>query len=145
MCSRYTPRRQTQEPAITTVPRPRLLIVDDSAVALAVLAAVFRGAQYEVETASNGTEGLDKALRSVPDLIVTDALMPDIDGFELLRQLRNHSATARVPVVMLTSVDAADPEYSGRIPQPDGFVAKSMQVGPLMEQVSALLRRPSGD
>ena len=105
---------------------------------------MFRGAQYEVETATNGSEGLDKALRNVPDLIVTDGLMPDIDGFELLRQLRTHSETARVPVVMLTSVDADDPEYSCRVPQPDAFVAKSMQLEPLMDQVRALLQRSVG-
>lgn len=105
---------------------------------------MFRGAQYEVETANNGAEGLDKALRDVPDLIVTDGLMPDIDGFELLRQLRTHSETARVPVVMLTSVDAADPEYRSRVPQPDALVAKSMQLEPLMEQVKALLHRSAG-
>jgi CheY-like chemotaxis protein len=68
--------------------------VDDSPVALAFLEAVFRGAHYEVETASNGMEGLDKALRSAPDLIVTDGLMPDVDGFELVRRLRNHPETA---------------------------------------------------
>jgi|SRR5688500_8399104 len=119
----------------------RLLIVDDSPVALAFLEAVFRGAHYEVETASNGMEGLDKALRSAPDLIVTDGLMPDVDGFELVRRLRNHPETADVPVVMLTSVDTLDPEYSSRAPQPDAMVAKSMQIEPLMDQVKALLAK----
>ena len=123
---------------------PRLLIVDDSPVALAFLEAVFRGAHYEVETASNGMEGLDKALRSAPDLIVTDGLMPDVDGFELVRRLRNHPETSQVPVVMLTSVDTLDPEYSSRAPQPDAMVAKSMQIEPLMEQVRALLAKSTG-
>jgi DNA-binding response OmpR family regulator len=102
---------------------------------------VFRGAHYEVESASNGVEGLDKALRNVPDLIVTDGLMPDVDGFELVRRLRSHPETVRVPVVMLTSVDTLDPEYSSRMPQPDALVAKSMQIEPLMEKVKALLAK----
>ena len=105
---------------------------------------MFRGAHYEVETASNGVEGLDKALRTVPDLIVTDGLMPDVDGFELVRRLRNHPETAQVPVVMLTSVDTLDPEFSGRIPQPDAMVAKSMQIEPLMDKVKALLAKSIG-
>lgn len=121
-----------------------MLIVDDSPVALAFLEAVFRGAHYDVETAATAVEGLDKALRRAPDLIVTDGLMPDVDGFELVRRLKMHPETARVPVVMLTSVDADDPEFSGRWPQPDALVAKSMQIEPLMEKVKALLARTDG-
>ncbi len=102
---------------------------------------MFRGAHYEIETASNGVEGLDKALRNVPDLIVTDGLMPDVDGFELVRRLRSHPETMQVPVVMLTSVDTLDPEYSNRMPQPDALVAKSMQIEPLMEKVKTLLAK----
>jgi DNA-binding response OmpR family regulator len=90
-------------------------------------------------------EGLDKALRSAPDLIVTDGLMPDVDGFELVRRLRNHPETAHVPVVMLTSVDTLDPEYSSRSPQPDAMVAKSMQIEPLMDQVKALLAKSTDE
>lgn len=131
----------SQEFPTNTNRSPRLLIVDDSPVALAFLEAVFRGAHYEVETASNGVDGLDKALRSTPDLIVTDGVMPDVDGFELVRRLRSHPETARVPVVMLTSVDTLDPEYSERLPQPDAMVAKSMQIEPLMNQVKTLLRK----
>ena len=102
---------------------------------------MFRGAHYQVETAGNAIEGLDKALRSPPDLIVTDGLMPDVDGFELVRRIRSHPETARIPVVMLTSVDTLDPEYATRVPQPDVMVAKSMEIEPLMNQVKALLAR----
>jgi two-component system OmpR family response regulator len=140
----YCAATSQEFPTTTNTPRPRLLIVDDSPVALAFLEAVFRGAHYEVETASNGVEGLDKALRNVPDLIVTDGLMPDVDGFELVRRLRSHPETLGVPVVMLTSVDTLDPEYSSRTPQPDALVAKSMQIEPLMEKVRALLAKSGG-
>lgn len=119
--------------------RPRLLIVDDSPVALAFLEAIFKGAYFEVDTAGTGQEGIDKAIRSEPDLVVTDGLMPDVDGFELIRRLKNHESTADIPVVMLTSGDFRDSEYTSRVPQPDAFVAKSMQIEPLMDQVKALL------
>jgi two-component system OmpR family response regulator len=140
----YCAATSQEFPTKTNPPRPRLLIVDDSPVALAFLEAVFRGAHYEVETASNGVEGLDKAIRNVPDLIVTDGLMPDVDGFELVRRLRSHPETSQVPIVMLTSVDTLDPEYSNRMPQPDALVAKSMQIDPLMEKVKALLSKSGG-
>lgn len=80
----------------------------------------------------------------MPDLIVTDGLMPDVDGFELVRRLRNHPETAQVAVVMLTSVDTLDPEYTSRVPQPDAMVAKSMQIEPLMETVKTLLAKAGG-
>jgi two-component system cell cycle response regulator len=139
--SDFRPARRPEEFPTNTNRAPRLLIVDDSPVALAFLEAVFRGAHYEVETASNGVEGLDKALRNAPDLIVTDGLMPDVDGFELVRRLRAHPETLHVPVVMLTSVDTLDPEYSSRVPRPDALIAKSMQIEPLMEKVKALLTK----
>jgi len=71
--------------------------------------------------------------------------MPDVDGYELVRRLRNHPETAAVPVVMLTSVDTLDPEFSSRVPQPDALVAKSMEIEPLMKQVKALLAKPAGE
>ena len=116
-----------------------MLIVDDSPVALAFLEAIFKGAYFEVETAGNGIEGLDKALRNEPDLVVTDGLMPDVDGFELIRRLKSHASLANIPIVMLTSGDFNGVEYTSRSPQPDAFVAKSMQIDPLMNQVKALL------
>ena len=121
------------------------MIVDDSPVALAFLEAIFKGAYFEVETASNGPEAIDKAMRHTPDLVITDGLMPDVDGFEVIRRLKAHQSTAHVPVVMLTSGDFRDTEYTARDPQPDAFVAKSMQIDPLMNQVKALLdaRKPT--
>ena len=119
--------------------RPRLLIIDDSPVALAFLEAIFKGAHFEVETAGSGLEGVDKAIRRPPTLVITDGLMPDVDGFEVIRRLKSHDVTATIPVVMLTSGDFKDAEYTKRVPQPDAFVAKSMQIEPLMNQVKALL------
>jgi len=103
---------------------------------------VFRGAHYEVETAGNGADGFDKARRILPDLVVTDGLMPDVDGFELIRRLRDLPETEHIPVVMLTSGDIEDSEYTARVPQPDALVAKSMQIEPLLDQVKTLLGRP---
>jgi DNA-binding response OmpR family regulator len=129
--------------SVTSTPssRPKLLIVDDSPTALVFLEAIFKGANYDVETAASGQEGLAKAMQRVPDLVITDGIMPDVDGFELIRQLREHPPAAHIPVVMLTSGDFRDAEYADRQPQPDAYVAKSMQIDPLMKQVTALLAR----
>ncbi len=122
----------------TMAPRLRLLIVDDSPVALSFLQAVFKSV-YDVETANDGEQGLAKALASAPDLIVTDSLMPKVDGFELIRRLKTHPSTVDTPVVMLTSSDISDEEYTSRTPRPDALVAKSMKIEPLLAEVKALL------
>ena len=119
--------------------RFRLLIVDDSPVALSFLQAVFKSASYDVDTAPDGETGLAKALNGAPDLIVTDGLMPGIDGFELIRRLKADPATMDIPVLMLTSGEVGDAEFTSRVPQPDAMVVKSPSVDPLLAGVKALL------
>lgn len=124
--------------------RPRVLIVDDSPTALGVLQAVFEGEHYDVVTASDGLEGFEKAQRIEPDLLVTDGIMPGVDGFELLRMLKDNPATRLIPVIMLTSGDILDAEHQNRQPQPDAFIAKSMQMEPLLSRVKDMLAAASG-
>ncbi len=124
--------------------RPRVLLVDDSPVTLFMLQAVFEGANYAVGTAGDGLEGFEKARRIEPDVIVTDGMMPGVDGFELLRMMKEHAATRLIPVIMLTAGDARDPEYQNRQPQPDAFVAKSMEMAPLLARVRDMLAASSG-
>ncbi len=126
-------------PAIEKVTRPRVLIVDDSPVVLAILAAVFKGEHYDVETAGDGLDGFDKARRLAPDLVITDGLMSRADGFELVRLLKQDPATRLVPVLMLTSADLGDAEYQNRQPPPDAFIAKSMEMAPLVSRVRQML------
>lgn len=118
--------------------RPRVLIVDDSPVALSFLRAVFQST-YEVDTAVDGEDAMQKVLAHPPDLVVTDSLMPNVDGFELVGRLREHPPTASIPVVMLTSSDAGDEEIRLRSPQPDAIVRKSTSIDPLLQEVARLL------
>ena len=120
----------------------RLLIVDDSPSVLNVLQMVFESEDYEVVTASDGTEGLAKALEVQPDLVITDSIMPGLDGFGLLRALRAEPATESVPVIMLTAGDPHDPDHIVREPRPNVFVKKSSDFAPLLAEVrDALIRR----
>ena len=114
--------------------------MDDSPTALVFLEAIFTGANYDVETAATGQEGIDKALRLLPDLVITDGIMPDVDGFDVIRRLREHPPTAHIPVIMLTSGDFKDAEYADRQPQPDAYVAKSMELDPLLQQVAKMVK-----
>src|SRR5688572_20397334 len=92
-------------------PMSRILIVDDSETVVHFLRMVLEREKYEVDTACDGTDALAKAHQSLPDLIVTDSIMPGMDGFALLHALRADPATEAVPVIMLTSGDPHDPDH----------------------------------
>jgi DNA-binding response OmpR family regulator len=117
----------------------RVLVVDDSETVVNFLRMVLESQKYEVDTASDGNEGLAKAHQSLPDLIITDSIMPGMDGFSLLHALRADPATEAVPVIMLTSGDPHDPDHIVRDPQPNAFVKKSADLEPLLAEVRAAL------
>ena len=120
----------------------KVLIVDDSESIVSFLRMVLESEHYEVDTAADGIEALAKATQSLPDLIITDSIMPGMDGFALLHALRADPATEAVPVIMLTSGDPHDPDHIVRDPQPDAFVKKSADLSPLLTEVrDALIRR----
>ncbi|NDY89941.1 EAL domain-containing protein [Ideonella sp. TBM-1] len=83
--------------------RPRLLLVDDEPVNLLVTSAALEGLGFEVRTAGDGPLALDLALAERPDLVLLDARMPGMDGFETCRQLRQLPGLHEVPVLMITS------------------------------------------
>jgi DNA-binding response OmpR family regulator len=119
----------------------RVLIVDDSETIVNFLRMILESEKYEVDTAFSGTEGLAKAHQSLPDLVITDSIMPGMDGFAFLHALRADPATEAVPVIMLTSGDPHDPDHIVRSPQPDVFVKKSSDLGPLLAEVREALNR----
>jgi len=119
----------------------RILVVDDSETVLNFLRTILENEQYEVATATNGNDGLAQAHQSLPDLVVTDSIMPGLDGFGLLHALRTDPATEAVPVIMLTSGAAEDPDHIAREPQPDAFVRKSADLTPLLAEIRAALER----
>jgi two-component system response regulator MprA len=119
-----------------------VLVVDDSLTALYLVQAVFANEHYDVVTASDGQEGLEKVAERRFDLIVTDSIMPGVDGFAFLRRLRENPATRLIPVIMLTSGNLDDPMFRDSDIQPDAYVTKSMQTEPLLNRARSLLSRP---
>ena len=119
----------------------RVLIVDDSETIVNFLRLILESEKYEVDTAFDGTDGLAKVHQSLPDLIITDSIMPGMDGFAFLHALRTNPASEAVPVIMLTSGDPHDPDHIVRDPQPDAFVKKSADFGPLLTEIRDALNR----
>lgn len=97
---------------------PRVLIVDDEPALRESLRAGLELAGYEVHEASDGAEGLEQAVRHLPDAIFLDIRMPGLSGYEVCTRLRANPATRRIPVVFLTAVD--DEELSRHVRKAGG-------------------------
>ena len=134
------PRQVTiAQPARYTRAVPRILVVDDSATVVNFLRLILESQKYEVDAAFDGTEGLVKAHEALPDLVITDSIMPGMDGFALVHALRADPATEAIPIIMLTSGDPHDPDHIVREPRPDAFVKKSADLNPLLAEVRSIL------
>jgi len=84
--------------------RKKILLVDDSNTILMMEKFILRNHSYEIVTASDGEEGVRKALEHRPDLVLLDLIMPKLQGFEVLKALKADPGTATIPVVVLSAV-----------------------------------------
>ena len=121
----------------------RLLVVEDEPNILELLSASLRYAGFDVVTAAAGTEAVQAAQRHRPDLIVLDVMLPDMDGFDVVRRLR--SGGARVPVVFLTARDATEDKIRGLTLGGDDYVTKPFSLEEVIARIRAVLRRTSGE
>jgi two-component system, OmpR family, response regulator len=121
----------------------RLLVVEDEPSICELLAASLRYAGFDVVTASAGTEAVEKAGRHRPDLIVLDIMLPDMDGFDVVRRLR--SGGTRTPVVFLTARDATEDKIRGLTLGGDDYVTKPFSLEEVIARIRAVLRRTRGD
>lgn len=119
----------------------RILVVEDEPDLLSVLAKALREEAYAVDTAEDGDDGLYKAQSWDYDTIVLDVMLPKLDGWELLRQLRK---TKKTPVLMLTARDAVRDRVRGLDTGADDYLTKPFDLDELLARVRALIRRHAG-
>lgn len=108
--------------------KPRLLIVEDD-VDISNMLRIFFGAQgYEVETAFRGSEALEKTRQGMPHLIILDIMLPDIDGYEVCRNLRLNARTSHIPVIFLTQKDERGDKLKGLEMGADNYITKPFDI-----------------
>lgn len=122
--------------------RPMVLVIEDNADMIRLLGSLL-GAEYEVYTARDGESGLRLAHRRRPDLVITDVMMPGIDGFEVLRSLRSDAETRAVPVLMLTAREGVDDRVQAQKLGADAYLTKPFRRSELRATVERMLRTRS--
>jgi len=118
----------------------RILIVDDDPWIRRMVATVLERRSHEVDTAGDGQEGLEKALAGKPDLVITDVLMPGMDGWALVRALRSNPEMALVPVIFLTALNKDEDRILGFRLGADDYLAKPFRFEELDLRVEKALR-----
>jgi DNA-binding response OmpR family regulator len=120
---------------------PHVLVADDDAWILRMVATVLEKRGYSVETAVDGEDALARALARPPDLLITDVMMPKVDGWSLVRQLRAHAELAMLPVIFLTALSSEDDRIRGFRLGADDYVTKPFRFEELDLRVAKTLRR----
>ncbi len=123
----------------------RILVVEDDPALADVLAYNLNRAGYEVSRARNGIDGLEQATHAVPDLVVLDLMLPEMDGLEVCRRLRAESPTRNILILMLTAKSEETDQVVGFNVGADDYVTKPFSPRVLLERVKALLRRRKPD
>jgi adenylate cyclase len=125
----------------TIASKARILVVDDTQDNLILMQALLEET-YDVVTAESGTQALQEAQSAhPPELILLDIMMPDMDGFEVLRRLRQDPATASIPVIFLTALTSIEEEQSGLDLGAVDYIAKPISPPIVMARVHAHLER----
>ncbi len=127
-------RRQQEDASRATV-----LVIEDNADMVRFLAGVL-GSAYTVLAASDGFAGLRLAVERHPDLIVSDVMMPEMTGWDVLARLREDPQTRAIPVVLLTARGAPEDRVHGHAQGADAYLTKPFQVGELLTVIRSLLR-----
>jgi pilus assembly protein CpaE len=119
----------------------KILIIDDDLDTLRLVGLMLQRQGYHISAATNGSQGLTKALEERPDLILLDVMMPDMDGYEVTRRLRKNPATSATPILMFTAKTQLDDKVTGFEVGADDYLTKPTHPTELQAHVKALLAR----
>jgi K+-sensing histidine kinase KdpD len=112
---------------LTSPPLGTVLVVDDQEIAREMLGETLRSFGYLVHLASNGQMALDRAIQTQPHAVLLDVVMPDLDGFEVCRRLKQHPETGSIPVLMVTALSDTASRLRGIDAGADDFLSKPIE------------------
>ena len=119
----------------------KILLVEDSETQLKFLREELVRQGFEIEIASNGSEAYKKVFTFLPDIVVSDIVMPAIDGYQLCRMIKNVDETKKIPVILLTVLDKKIDGFWGKKAGAQLFLSKSININELVAQIKATVRR----
>lgn len=134
-------RRSTNQTGLQMTSRARILVADDDPALCLLLQETLQDAGYEVLTAGDGDQLVRLAQDTVPDLLLVDLMMPLMDGFEAIRQLRNDTRTAHLPMIILTARSASAEVVTGFDSGADDYIVKPYDIDVLLARIRSHLRR----
>lgn len=123
--------------------RKKLLLVEDNTELMELLRLGLKDAGFTVHTASDGVQALRKARAILPDAIVLDLVLPELDGFEVCQALKKDRATAAIPVVVLTGLSSQFTRYAGMEAGADDYLTKPVTAGQLTLRIERCLAAAS--
>ncbi len=123
-----------------TLPAAKILVVDDTPANVKLLVDVLGAKGYAVTAAASGEEALARVAEQLPDLVLLDIMMPGLSGYDVCRRIRADPATALLPVVLCTSLDAKSERLNGIEAGADDFIPKPINQQELLARVKSLLR-----
>jgi two-component system, cell cycle response regulator DivK len=119
--------------------QPVVLLAEDFEDARELYRDYLEFSGFTVETATNGREAIDQAIALLPDIILMDASMPVLDGWQATREIKTHPSTKHIPILALTAHAFEDAKHEARAVGCDGFVTKPCLPDDLVSQVRAVL------
>jgi len=119
---------------------PQLLLVEDTPDLRRYILNHLSG-QYQIRAAVHGQEGWEMATKQIPDIIITDVMMPEMDGVELTHKLKNDERTSHIPIVMLTARDDTATKRAGFQTGADQYLTKPFDVAELHDRLQSLLKQ----
>lgn len=120
--------------------KPVILIVDDQKDNIQTIRDILGETQYRIMEATNGQEALQSIEKITPDLILMDAMMPVMDGFETARSIRKNTATKLIPIIMITALDSMQDRVKGLEAGVDDFITRPFHIVELRARIKNLLR-----
>lgn len=118
----------------------KVLLIDDSKTQLDVMRVRFTKCDFEVEIAQNALEGYHKIFTFVPDIILSDIIMPDLDGYQFCRLLKNNAITKNIPIILLTVLDKNVDKFWGKKAGAQAFISKTAEFEEIMQKTLEVLK-----